>query len=730
MLDRLISGAGALTDRADRFARLFSRRAASDLLGRRPGSVVVAAVLGILAIALVFVGLEATDNPTPRTIAPALGAGDDIGNRTFSTISGGLSSAYVVTYVDDNGNDAQDPGEDETEWFYFLVDPTTRDGVTVRSSRPPHEVFRLETSGTVVEDAAYIADDATFFADAITQLGITLDDRLLLDATVPAASGAPVADLATGLPPDGTAISVSGSRSPAWVPVCYSDPDGNGTCDDDEVESYDVLIYDEASKRAIVVVTGDPLEFTPATFSGMLRRDERAVSEAVGAKDLAFDELGITVSDHYLLDAGATPASAPLAFGLAALCGLAGGIILIGLAGGYLIYRREDRALPARATTLAVGDRIPLRVTGVLRAAGGQVHVREAPADLLRYQTVAAVAEPKPAATSSRPPRSSRRPPSNRGSTLIIERAGDPEGVAVGLGELQRSHVRYGLPLRGARPRSASSPGPDRCSSRSIPTPIGIAPRPSCSTSPGSAPRSPATDPAPAPDPAPRRTRRYPDHARGGPDRWMPGSWTRSRRPGRRTASGTRSSFACRTSRAGCTCSRPARRTASRRTRRTSFYVVRGRGRVTVGDEDARRRHGLRGLRGATVPHRFHDIAERLELLVVFGPAEGDRGLTRPRDRAGRGRVRASPGPVPAPAPRPPRRGGRTRTRRSRRRGMVEPVRPRGELGRLVVVPPQPQVEERPGAPDRRRRFVLGEFGRAQHRTRRGQRRERLVHVP
>jgi quercetin dioxygenase-like cupin family protein len=27
----------------------------------------------------------------------------------------------------------------------------------------------------------------------------------------------------------------------------------------------------------------------------------------------------------------------------------------------------------------------------------------------------------------------------------------------------------------------------------------------------------------------------------------------------------------------------------------------------------------------ATVPHRFHDIAERLELLVMFGPAEGDR---------------------------------------------------------------------------------------------------------
>ena len=27
----------------------------------------------------------------------------------------------------------------------------------------------------------------------------------------------------------------------------------------------------------------------------------------------------------------------------------------------------------------------------------------------------------------------------------------------------------------------------------------------------------------------------------------------------------------------------------------------------------------------AAVPHRFHAIAERFELLVMFGPAEGDR---------------------------------------------------------------------------------------------------------
>ena len=46
---------------------------------------------------------------------------------------------------------------------------------------------------------------------------------------------------------------------------------------------------------------------------------------------------------------------------------------------------------------------------------------------------------------------------------------------------------------------------------------------------------------------------------------------------------------------------------------------------MTVGDET--RPVGPRSLVfvAATVPHRFHDIEERLEILVVFGPAEGDR---------------------------------------------------------------------------------------------------------
>jgi mannose-6-phosphate isomerase-like protein (cupin superfamily) len=55
------------------------------------------------------------------------------------------------------------------------------------------------------------------------------------------------------------------------------------------------------------------------------------------------------------------------------------------------------------------------------------------------------------------------------------------------------------------------------------------------------------------------------------------------------------------------------------------YYVVRGRGRVTVGEEAREVGPGSLVFVAARVQHRFHDVVERLELLVVFGPAEGDR---------------------------------------------------------------------------------------------------------
>ncbi|MBA2721193.1 MAG: cupin domain-containing protein [Chloroflexi bacterium] len=55
------------------------------------------------------------------------------------------------------------------------------------------------------------------------------------------------------------------------------------------------------------------------------------------------------------------------------------------------------------------------------------------------------------------------------------------------------------------------------------------------------------------------------------------------------------------------------------------YYVVSGRSRITVGDEERDLGPGSIVFVGAAVPHHFHDIVEDLTLLVMFGPAEGTR---------------------------------------------------------------------------------------------------------
>jgi mannose-6-phosphate isomerase-like protein (cupin superfamily) len=52
------------------------------------------------------------------------------------------------------------------------------------------------------------------------------------------------------------------------------------------------------------------------------------------------------------------------------------------------------------------------------------------------------------------------------------------------------------------------------------------------------------------------------------------------------------------------------------------YYVVSGAARVTVGEETRDVRTGSLVFVAAHEPHRFHEITERLELLVAFGPAE------------------------------------------------------------------------------------------------------------
>ena len=52
------------------------------------------------------------------------------------------------------------------------------------------------------------------------------------------------------------------------------------------------------------------------------------------------------------------------------------------------------------------------------------------------------------------------------------------------------------------------------------------------------------------------------------------------------------------------------------------YYVVAGRATITVGSEARPVEAGSIVFVDADVPHRFHDIQERLVVLVAFGPAE------------------------------------------------------------------------------------------------------------
>jgi mannose-6-phosphate isomerase-like protein (cupin superfamily) len=52
------------------------------------------------------------------------------------------------------------------------------------------------------------------------------------------------------------------------------------------------------------------------------------------------------------------------------------------------------------------------------------------------------------------------------------------------------------------------------------------------------------------------------------------------------------------------------------------YVVMTGRGQISVADEVSEVGPGSIVYVAATVPHRFHDITERMEVLVVFAPAE------------------------------------------------------------------------------------------------------------
>jgi mannose-6-phosphate isomerase-like protein (cupin superfamily) len=55
------------------------------------------------------------------------------------------------------------------------------------------------------------------------------------------------------------------------------------------------------------------------------------------------------------------------------------------------------------------------------------------------------------------------------------------------------------------------------------------------------------------------------------------------------------------------------------------YAILSGRGRLRMGDEDVAVEPGSVAFVAPDVEHRFHDIQDRLTILVVFGPAEHTR---------------------------------------------------------------------------------------------------------
>jgi hypothetical protein len=247
------------------------------------------------------------------------------------------------------------------------------------------------------------------------------------------------------LPAAGTSVDLNGARLGSWVGVCRHDPRIDSACPSDEQDLFEILVFDRASRHAIRVLVRDVPEFTAdADLTGLLRREERAVDDARTGAQSDFGALDLRVSDRYVLDEAAGAGTAPLTFALASLVAATAGVILVGWAGGYLIYRRSGLSLPAPATSLEAGERIPLRITGILRTPTGLEHVREAPGVLIRF----VLGRPITSSPSADDPADEP----SVATTLIVERTDTPQGIAVGSGELKRLSSGQVMTLRAPRP--------------------------------------------------------------------------------------------------------------------------------------------------------------------------------------------------------------------------------------------------------------------------------------
>jgi hypothetical protein len=101
---------------------------------------------------------------------------------------------------------------------------------------------------------------------------------------------------------------------------------------------------------------------------------------------------------------------------------------------------------------MAPGERLPLRITGVVRTPTGFEHVREVPGELVRFVLGRRVEPPAPTEPNQVTETPEPADASEIATTLLVERVGQAHGVALGIGELERVSAGLAMALRGPRP--------------------------------------------------------------------------------------------------------------------------------------------------------------------------------------------------------------------------------------------------------------------------------------
>ena len=198
-----------------RVRRVRAAAAAAGIRRRCPSRSCCSALAGLLLL----VGIETTAPPT----AGDLRAGDLAGttgsaSRRTRPSRGRLPRPSSPTSYDGD--------EHERAWFYLLVDPTARRGITVAlGSAADRGVHLADDGASIVEDPEYVEDDIDYFKGDTDELGLTLDPKVYIDATAAPATRPNGSTSAPAPPADGTVVEVSGSRLVDYWPTCLEDPE-------------------------------------------------------------------------------------------------------------------------------------------------------------------------------------------------------------------------------------------------------------------------------------------------------------------------------------------------------------------------------------------------------------------------------------------------------------------------------------------------------------------------